>query len=85
MRGATSTLREEPGRVAGTTTITAIGDWATYNLEFGGTWKPKVPTGFTQHALSVTISNIGNVSYRSSLEELEQAGRAIRFNLRSTF
>jgi hemoglobin/transferrin/lactoferrin receptor protein len=85
MRGATSTLREEPGRVAGTTAITAIGDWATYNLEFGGTWKPKVPTGFTQHALSVTISNIGNVSYRSSLEELEQAGRAIRFNLRSTF
>jgi hemoglobin/transferrin/lactoferrin receptor protein len=85
MRGATSTEREEPGRTAGITTITAIGDWTTYNLEFGGTWKPRTPTGFTEHTLSVALTNIGNVTYRSSLEELDQAGRAIRVNLRSVF
>jgi hemoglobin/transferrin/lactoferrin receptor protein len=85
MRGATSTEREEPGRVSGITTITAIGDWATYNLEFGATWKPRTPTGFTEHILSVAFTNIGNLSYRSSLEELDQAGRAIRVNLRSIF
>jgi hemoglobin/transferrin/lactoferrin receptor protein len=84
MRGATSTEREEPGRSGGTL-ITGIGGWATVNLEFGATWKPQVPTGFTQHTLSVAFTNIGDVSYRSSLEELEQAGRAIRVNLRSTF
>jgi hypothetical protein len=33
----------------------------------------------------VALTNIGNVSYRSLIEELEQAGRAVRFNLRSTF
>jgi hemoglobin/transferrin/lactoferrin receptor protein len=84
MRGATRTEREEPGRIAGTT-VTAIGSWTTVNLEFGATWKPRMPTGFTEHTLSVALTNLTNVSYRSSLEELEQAGRAIRFNLRSTF
>lgn len=84
LRGATSTEREEPGRVSGTT-ITAIGGWTTVNLELGANWKPQTPTGFTEHTLSVALTNIGNVSYRSSLEELEQAGRAIRVNLRSTF
>lgn len=54
-------------------------------LEFGANWKPRTPTGFTEHSLSVALTNIGNVSYRSSMEELEQAERAVRVNLRSTF
>jgi hemoglobin/transferrin/lactoferrin receptor protein len=85
MRGATSTEREEPGRTSGTTSITAISGWATVNLEFGATWKPQVPTVFTEHKLSVALTNIADHSYRSSLEELEQAGRAIRVVWRSTF
>jgi hemoglobin/transferrin/lactoferrin receptor protein len=84
LRGATSTEREEPGRISGTT-ITAIDGWTTVNLELGASWKPRTPTAFTEHTLSVALTNIGNVSYRSSLEELEQAGRAIRVNLRSIF
>jgi len=54
-------------------------------LEFGANWKPRAPTGFTEHSLSVALTNIGNVSYRSSMEELEQAERAVRVNLRSAF
>ena len=84
LRAATSTEREEPGRISGTA-ITAIDGWTTVNLEFGANWKPRTPTGFTEHSLSLALTNIGNVSYRSSLEELEQAGRAVRVNLRSTF
>lgn len=85
MRGATSTEREEPGRGGGATTITAISGWATVNFEFGATWKPQVPTVFTEHRLSVALTNIADHSYRASLEELEQAGRAVRVVWRSTF
>jgi hemoglobin/transferrin/lactoferrin receptor protein len=83
LRGATSTEREESSDRG--VSLTAIGGWTTVNLEFGAKWKPNTPTGFTEHMLSVALTNIGNVSYRSSLEELEQAGRAVRVNLRSTF
>jgi hemoglobin/transferrin/lactoferrin receptor protein len=83
LRGATSTEREEASDRG--ISLTAIGGWTTVNLEFGAKWKPNTPTGFTEHMLSVALTNIGNVSYRSSLEELEQAGRAVRVNLRSTF
>jgi len=86
LRGATRTEREEAtDRSTTGTSLTAIGGWTTVNLEFGAKWKPNAPTGFTEHMLSVALTNIGNVSYRSSLEELEQAGRAVRVNLRSTF
>lgn len=86
LRGATATEREEAtDRSVTGTSLTAIGGWTTVNLEFGAKWKPNTPTGFTEHMLSVALTNIGNVSYRSSLEELEQAGRAVRVNLRSTF
>jgi hemoglobin/transferrin/lactoferrin receptor protein len=86
LRGATSTEREEAtDRSLTGVSLTAIGGWTTVNLEFGASWKPQTPTGFTEHTLSVALTNIGNVSYRSSLEELEQAGRAVRVNLRSTF
>ena len=83
LRGATSTEREESSDRC--VSLTTIGGWTTVNLEFGAKWKPNTPTGFTEHMLSVALTNIGNVSYRSSLEELEQAGRAVRVNLRSTF
>jgi hemoglobin/transferrin/lactoferrin receptor protein len=66
-----------------THSISRASGWGTLNLEFGGTFKePGMPR---EYSLSFAITNITNVTYRSSLEELTASGRAIRVNYRSTF
>ncbi|MCC6889282.1 MAG: TonB-dependent receptor [Hyphomicrobiales bacterium] len=78
VRGATQIELESSSR-----TISQADGWTTVNLEFGGTFKE--PTGPRTHSLSVAFTNIGNVTYRSSLEELTAPGRAIRLNYRLIF
>ncbi len=81
IRGATHIAQESSGSKGNT--VTRVNGWTTYNLEVGGTYKEPVEP--REHSLSVALTNLGNKTYRSSMEELTAPGRAIRVNYRVTF
>lgn len=73
IRGATHIAQESSGSKGNT--VTRVNGWTTYNLEVGGTYKEPVEP--REHSLSVALTNLGNKTYRSSMEELSRS-RVVR-------